>query len=113
MLYRIERDWYRLMVLIESGTAAEQNAARKQLADSLASVDPIFANRKYFMGDEFTLVDCMMAPLLWRLKYLGVVLTPQAKNLERYCKRLFARDSVQISFSDVERELEQDLAETA
>lgn len=112
MMYRIENDWYSLMHMIHSGTNAEADAARKQLGESLVAVDAIFSHRKYFMGEEYTLVDCMMIPLLWRLKIMGIVIPPSAKSLIRYMKRLFTRDTVQASFTDVEREMndEQDLA---
>lgn len=106
MLYRIENDWYRLIHFIESGDKEQKQIARKHLRDSLISIDPIFANRAHFMGEEYTLVDCMMVPLLWRLGHLGVELPSQTKHLHRYMKRLFDRDTVQISLTDVERELQ-------
>lgn len=106
MLYRIERDWYSLIPYIESGDEEQQQVARKHLRDSLISIDPIFANRKFFMGDECTLVDTMLAPLLWRLPYFGISLPAQAINLKRYMKRLFAIEAFQVSLSEIEREFE-------
>lgn len=58
------------------------------------------------MSDEFTLVDCCIAPLLWRLPAMGIEL-PQAQcaPLFSYMKRLFERESFQLSLSEAEKEM--------
>ena len=66
----------------------------------------IFNEFPYFMSEEFSQVDCYMAPLLWRLPQLGIELTGKgAKELKGYMTRLFERDSFQASLTDVEREV--------
>lgn len=105
---RIERDWCKLVDIIEAaGSQKEVEKARKELRESLLSVAPIFAEKPYFMSDEFTLVDCCMAPILWRLPELGVELpsNKQAKPLLAYMDLLFARESFQASLSEREREM--------
>ena len=59
------------------------------------------------MNDEFTLVDCCIAPILWRLPSLGVDIRPskQSKPLLAYMDALFNRESFQQSLSEQEREL--------
>lgn len=59
------------------------------------------------MSDEFTLVDCVMAPLLWRLDVLGVKLpnVRQAKPLVAYMQRLFDRPAFRASLTDTERSM--------
>jgi len=57
------------------------------------------------MGDEFSLLDCSLAPLLWRLPVLGIKLPASAKAVEAYAQRIFARDSFQASLSDLERSM--------
>jgi RNA polymerase-associated protein len=73
-MYRIERDWCRLVDVIDNPKtkAKDAEAARKELRESLSGVAPIFDDKPYFMSDEFTLVDCCLAPILWRLPKLGV-----------------------------------------
>ena len=106
MLFRIEHDWYRLMKFIESSDDEELvNTAREQLRDSLISLSPVFDDKDYFLSDDFTLVDCCIAPLLWRLPKLGIQLPAQADAIKEYMDRVFNRESFQASLTDVEREL--------
>lgn len=72
MMHRIENDWYSLMRQIENGTAAEADAAREQLREELLAIAPIFSYMPYFKSEEFSLVDCYLAPLLWRLPEMGI-----------------------------------------
>ncbi len=57
-MQRIEKDWYSLMNTIQSGTAAQADAARKQLREELLAIAPVFTQKPYFLSDEFSLVDC-------------------------------------------------------
>jgi len=107
-IYRIQRDWSRYAdtILNKSGSDAEIEEARKELRDSLVAISPIFAEKPYFMSEEFSLVDCCIAPILWRLPAMGIELPEaQCKPLVKYMERLFARESFQESLSEVEREL--------
>ncbi len=107
-IYRIERDWCRLVdEILSDGDAKATDKARKDLRDSLLTIAPIFAEKPFFMSDEFTLVDCCLAPILWRLPQLGVELpqTRQSKPLLDYMERLFERPSFQESLTEKEREL--------
>ncbi|PWG74967.1 stringent starvation protein A, partial [Enterococcus hirae] len=74
---------------------------------SLLGVAAIFAEKPFFMSEEFTLVDCCMAPLLWRLEILGVKLpnARQAKPLITYMQRLFDRPAFRASLTDTERSM--------
>ncbi len=105
MMQRIERDWYPLAHQIETGTEREAKAARKQLQDSLISIAPLFANKPYFLSDEFTLVDCYLAPLLWRLPKLGIELPKTAKTIQAYAERMFKRPTFKTSLTETEQEL--------
>ncbi|UTW02429.1 stringent starvation protein A [Amphritea atlantica] len=106
-MYRIQRDWCSLAdVILTSEDADEADEARKALRDSLVAVSPIFGEKDFFMSEEFTLVDCCIAPLLWRLEILGVELPEaQCKDLIKYMTRLFEREAFQISLSEEEREM--------
>ena len=105
-MQRIEKDWYSLMNTIQSGTAAQADAARKQLREELLAIAPVFTQKPYFLSDEFSLVDCYLAPLLWRLPVLGVELVGAgAKELKGYMTRVFERDSFLASLTEAEREM--------
>ena len=104
MLYRIERDWYSLAKQLKDKTKAS-DAVRKELRDSLTSVSPIFEQKPFFMSDEFSLMDCAIAPLLWRLPYYGIELPAAAKPLINYAERMFDRDSFKQSLTEGEREM--------
>lgn len=105
LMHRIDNDWYSLMNIIKDGTVKEAEVARKDLSDALMLLAPVFADKPFFLSEEFTLVDCCIAPLLWRLPKLGVVLPPQGKPIIEYAERMFERESFQVSLTEVEREL--------
>lgn len=103
MMHRIEQDWYSLLYRIQQGQAVE--SSRTLLLESLCSLEPIFADKTYFLSDEFSLLDCALAPLLWRLPQLGVHVSAEYKALNAYMQRVFKRDSFQSSLTDAERQL--------
>ena len=76
--------------------------ASKELRESLIGIAPIFAEKPFFMSDEFTLVDCCLAPILWRLPSLGIDIrsSKQSKPLLTYMDTLFNRDSFQESLTE-------------
>ena len=103
MMHRVEQDWYYLMNLILRDENAEQ--ARANLTESLTSLDPVFSDKAYFLSDEFSLLDCALAPLLWRLPKLGITITAEHKGLTTYMQKVFKRDSFQTSLTDAERQI--------
>lgn len=106
MMHRVEQDWYSLMRKIETGTVQEADAARKQLREELLAIAPLFNRSPFFMSEEFSLVDCYLAPLLWRLPQLNIVLTGAgSKELKGYMTRVFERDSFLVSLTEAEREM--------
>ena len=107
-IYRIERDWCVLVDTIVKGTNQKAvEKARKELREGLIAIAPIFAEKPFFMSEEFTLVDCCMAPILWRLPVLGIEIpsNKQTKPLLDYMDALFERESFQESLSETEREM--------
>ena len=103
MLKRIERDWYTLSNNIANGIDVENS--RKELADSLLTVAPIFEQKKYFMSDDFTVMDCAIAPMLWRLQHYGVELPSSAGALITYAATVFNRDAFKESLTEAEEEM--------
>ena len=103
MLKRIERDWYSLAEKIASEDDVE--TARKELRDSLMTVAPVFEQKKFFMSDEFTVMDCAIAPLLWRLQHYGVELPASASALITYAATVFDREAFKESLTEAEKEM--------
>ena len=103
--YRVINDLYSLIDDIEGDDAAVAANAKKNLKDNLTAIAPAFAQKPYFMSDEYTLIDCLLAPLLWRLELYGVKLPASAKILNTYAESLFEREAFKISLSDAEKEL--------
>lgn len=107
-IYRIERDWCPLVKTIVDGKNKDLVAkAQKELQDGLLNIAPIFAEKPFFMSDEFTLVDCCLSPILWRLEHFGINLprTRQTLPLFEYMERMFKRASFQESLTELEREM--------
>lgn len=103
MMHRILKDWYSLMHRI---TKDNDDEARANMLESLTNLDPVFGDKPYFLSDEFSLLDCVLAPLLWRLPGLNIELCDEKNaNLQLYMNRVFNRDSFQSSLTDAERQL--------
>ena len=108
-IYRIRKDWCTMVdsIIAGSGTPSQLDKMRKELRESLISIAPIFGEKPYFMSDEFTIVDCVVCPILWRLPVMGIDLgkSKAAKLLLDYRDRLFERESVMASLSEQEKEM--------
>lgn len=106
MLYRVDRDWYPLAEQLTGRETKQSANARKELRDSLAMLGPVLRQKPYFMSDELSLVDCAIAPLLWRLPSFGIELpSSAAKAVGDYAKRLFEREGFRLSLSQRESDL--------
>lgn len=105
LIHRIQRDWVALAdrILDARNGEAERLQARKELRESLTGVAALFAGKPFFLSDEFSMVDCCLLPILWRLPQLGIELPRQAKPLLDYMERQFARPAFQASLTPTER----------
>lgn len=104
-LARVEQDWYSLLPQLGGLGADAANEARRTLTEGLAASNEVFAAKPYFLSDELTLVDCTLAPLLWRLTVFGITLPRQAGAVLSYAQRLFQRPAFRRSLSRGEREM--------
>lgn len=104
MLGRVERDWYSLLdkIVLQD---KQSDAARKALRDSLLATLAIFEQKPYFLSDDISLIDCALAPMLWRLPSYDIVLPGAAKVLQQYAERLFNRAAFVASLTEKEKEL--------
>ncbi|MBM94088.1 MAG: stringent starvation protein A [Legionellales bacterium] len=105
MMAQIEKDWYQPLLAIERGESVQEN--RKILLEYLLKVVPLFEREPFFMGEDFTVVDCCIAALLWRLPALGIELPQQAHPIVAYADRIFDRNSFQASLSPYEVSLRE------
>jgi RNA polymerase-associated protein len=107
-LYRVERDWYPLVEeIMQGGDRKPVTRARKELQDSILSSAEIFSAKRFFLSDEFSLVDCTIAPILWRLPALDIQIPSQARPIQKYMDEVFSRPSFQLSLTELEQELRQ------
>mgnify|MGYP001823115405 FL=1 len=106
-LYRIQQDWYDLVPALESKGEKTSAKARKQLSDSQTSSAEVFAAKPFFLSDEFSLVDAMVVPIMWRLQKYRIELPRQARAVTDYATRMFERETFQTSLSEAEREMRE------
>lgn len=102
MLHRIENDWYSLLRTVLSDPNHDE--AKKELLTSILQLEPVFASKPYFLSDEFSLLDCALIPLLWRLPALGMPIPKEYKAIHAYQERVFNRDAVKASLSEAEKQ---------
>ncbi len=105
-LFRIETDWYSLAEETDITSDGKLGSrSRKLLRESILQSAELFGARPYFLSEEFSLVDCTIAPLLWRLPVYGVDLGRDAEPIEDYMNRVFSRRSFQQSLTELEQEM--------
>jgi RNA polymerase-associated protein len=90
-LYRFEQELFAHVEAIEHGSQKAADKARMIIRDNLAQLAPIFAKQKHMLGDEFSMLDVAIAPLLWRLDHYAITLPKQAAPLLKYAERVFSR----------------------
>ncbi|NOT84580.1 MAG: stringent starvation protein A, partial [Methylococcaceae bacterium] len=105
IIKRIDQDWYLMLDEILHSGETKSARAKKMLKESLVAATPIFDSQPYFMSEEFALIDCVMAPLLWRLPSIGIELNSVSDEMTRYAHRLFSRKAFKASLSDIEKEM--------
>ncbi len=107
MRYRLDRDLYSRVDIILSGSDKAATKARKEIRDNLTTIAPVFEQMAYFLSEDFSLTDCYLLPLIWRLPTLGINLPKQAQPLLDYAEREFARETFRESLSEVEKEMRE------
>ena len=106
MIYRIEQDWYPLADRLMQNKEDQQ--ARDALKGHLLKMIPAFAEMPYFLSQEFSLVDCTIAPILWRIKVMGIEFPEKAEPINEYAKRIFEKESFKKSLSEAEMEMNEE-----
>jgi RNA polymerase-associated protein len=90
-LFRFENEMFCHIDALEKGNQRTADAARNIIRDSLTTISPVFQRQKYMLGEEFSMLDVAIAPLLWRLNHYAIELPKQAAPLMKYSERLFSR----------------------
>ena len=112
LMLRIDREWCPMVdtLIMADKSEKELMKIREELLYEISSIAPTFKEFKFFMYDEFTLVDCCLAPILWRLPSLGIKLpiSRHLKPLIDYQNAVFDRPGFLDSLSSIERDLKSD-----
>ncbi len=104
-LFRIESDWYSLAEEADASDGKLGAKSRKMLRESILQSAELFGARPYFLSEEFSLVDCSIAPILWRLPVYGIDLGDNFEEIDKYMQRVFARRSFQQGLTELEQEM--------
>ena len=109
LMLRIDREWCPLVdqILNSRMTKKKEMQVKEELVQQLATISPTFKEFAFFMNEDFTLVDCYLAPILWRLPSMGINL-PYNKHLKPlldYQAKLFDRPGFNDSLTTIERDL--------
>jgi stringent starvation protein A len=90
-LYRFEIELFSQVEILESGKEKNADKARAIIRENLVQIAPVFTKQKHMLGDEFSMLDVAIAPLLWRLEHYQITLPKQAAPLLKYAERMFTR----------------------
>ena len=104
-LFRIESDWYSLAEEADEMDGKLSAKSKKMLRESILQSAELFGARPYFLSEDFSLVDCSIAPILWRLPVYGIDLGDKFEAIDAYMQRVFARRSFQQSLTELEQEM--------
>ena len=112
LMLRIDKEWCPMVDTLIEGKLSDKEMMklREELLHEISSIAPTFKEFKFFMSDEFTLVDCCFAPILWILPSVGIKLpvNRHLKPLLDYQKKVFERPGFLDSLSSLERDLKEE-----
>jgi len=91
MLFNMEMELFSQIEALDSGKEKQVERAKQQVQDRLVELAPVFTKTKYMLGDDFTMLDVAIAPLLWRLDHFGIKPGKPAAALMKYAERIFSR----------------------
>ncbi|PSJ79701.1 glutathione S-transferase N-terminal domain-containing protein [Neisseria iguanae] len=95
VLHRMEKELFSLVQILENSETSnkDQVKAREAIGNGLTLLAPSFSKNKYILGDEFSMIDVALSPLLWRLDYYDIKLGKTAAPLLKYAERIFQREA--------------------
>jgi RNA polymerase-associated protein len=102
-LYRFEVELFSQIDVVEGTSQKNAEKARGIIRESLVQMAPVFAKQKFMLGEEFSMLDVAIAPLLWRLDHYQIALPRPAAPLLKYAERLFSRQAFIDSMTPSEK----------
>ncbi|MDX3894388.1 glutathione S-transferase N-terminal domain-containing protein [Pusillimonas sp.] len=93
-LYNFEKELFIHVSVLENRAAPDEKAlehARNSIRDRLSQLAPMLLKSKFMLGEEFSMLDVAIAPLLWRLDHYGIELPKNAAPIQKYAERIFSR----------------------
>ena len=90
LLHSFEQELFSDIATLEKNLKGADKV-RASIRDQLTQLAPILANQTFLLGEEFSMLDVAVAPLLWRLEHYGIVLPKAAVPLMKYAERIFSR----------------------
>ena len=93
-LYNFEKELFTHVCVLENRSTSDEKqveAARNAIRDRLSQLAPMLIKNKFMLGEEFSMLDVAMAPLLWRLEHYGIELPKSAAPVQKYAERIFSR----------------------
>ena len=105
VLFRLEKELFVHVTTLENqaATAKEQAKAREAIAQVLTMIAPAYAKNKYVLGDDFSMIDVALAPLLWRLEHYDIKLGKSAAPLLKSAERIFQRPAFAEALTPAEK----------
>ena len=105
VLFRLEKELFVHVTTLENqaATAKEQAKAREAIAQGLTMIAPAYAKNKYVLGDDFSMIDVALAPLLWRLEHYDIKLGKSAAPLLKSAERIFQRPAFAEALTPAEK----------
>ena len=105
VLYRMERELFSHVQTLETSESSskEQAKAREAISQGLTVLAPAFVKNKFILGDDFSMIDVALSPLLWRLNHYDIKLAKTTAPLLKYAERIFQRDAFFEAFTPDEK----------
>ncbi|MCO6505750.1 MAG: glutathione S-transferase N-terminal domain-containing protein [Snodgrassella sp.] len=105
VLYRLEKELFSHVLVLENPESSnkEMNKAREAITQGLTMLAPAFTKNKYIIGDDFSMIDVALAPLLWRLDHYDIKLPKSAAPLLKYAERIFQREAFISALTPAEK----------
>ena len=91
LLLNFERELFVNVEPLEKQDSKRMDKARVLVRDRLSQLSPVVAKSKFMLGEDFSMIDVALAPLLWRLELYGIELPKAAAPVLKYAERIFSR----------------------
>ena len=107
LMLRINKEWCPLVDKLIANELSQKELliVKEELLNEISTVAPTFKEFEFFMSEDFGLVDCSLAPLLWRTRCLGLEINENKEIIESYSDRIFNRESFQASLTETEKDM--------